>query len=67
MNGDDLAEVQGGEVATTNLHSSHGPNFILQLRFSINQDPSSMLDKSKCNSYNYYKNEMMLIHFRIIC
>ncbi|KAI3458000.1 hypothetical protein Pfo_014663 [Paulownia fortunei] len=47
VNGKDLLGLQGGEVATTNLHSSNGPDFILQLRFSISQDPSSMLGQSQ--------------------
>ncbi|KAF5442725.1 hypothetical protein F2P56_035352 [Juglans regia] len=37
VNGDDLAETEGGEVAVTNLHSCNGPDFILQLRFSFKQ------------------------------
>ncbi|KAI8565060.1 hypothetical protein RHMOL_Rhmol03G0231500 [Rhododendron molle] len=39
VNGTDLAEIQGGEVAITNLHSCNGPEFVLQLRFS--QDATS--------------------------
>ncbi|KAL8049446.1 hypothetical protein ABFX02_06G021100 [Erythranthe guttata] len=42
VNGEDLAGIQGGEVATTNLHSCNGPNFTLQLHLRINQDPSSI-------------------------
>ncbi|KAL6320446.1 hypothetical protein AAG906_007143 [Vitis piasezkii] len=38
VNGLDLAEIDGGEVGTTNLHSSNGPEFVLQLRFYGNQD-----------------------------
>nr|XP_010915961.1 structural maintenance of chromosomes flexible hinge domain-containing protein GMI1 [Elaeis guineensis] len=38
VNGTDLAEVQGGEVAVTNLHSCHGPDFVLQLHFVLNQE-----------------------------
>ncbi|XP_042487826.1 structural maintenance of chromosomes flexible hinge domain-containing protein GMI1 isoform X2 [Macadamia integrifolia] len=37
VNGDDLAEIEGGEVAITNLHSCNGPEFVIQLRFSISQ------------------------------
>ncbi|KAL3838065.1 hypothetical protein ACJIZ3_022656 [Penstemon smallii] len=42
VNGTDLTEIEGGEVATTNLHSCHGPDFILQLHFSFNQDTSAL-------------------------
>ncbi|KAK9994804.1 hypothetical protein SO802_024507 [Lithocarpus litseifolius] len=38
VNGVDLAEIEGGEVAITNLHSCNGPEFILQLRFFYKQD-----------------------------
>ncbi|XP_052192848.1 structural maintenance of chromosomes flexible hinge domain-containing protein GMI1 [Diospyros lotus] len=31
VNGVDLAEIQGGEVAITNIHSCNGPEFVLQL------------------------------------
>lgn len=34
VNGTDLAEIHGGEVAITNLHSCNGPEFVLQLNFS---------------------------------
>ncbi|KAL9436957.1 hypothetical protein AB3S75_022908 [Citrus x aurantiifolia] len=37
VNGIDLAEVAGGEVAITNMHSCNGPDFILQLHFSLRQ------------------------------
>ncbi|KAL9250225.1 Structural maintenance of chromosomes flexible hinge domain-containing protein [Drosera capensis] len=33
VNGTSLAEIDGGEVATTNLHSCNGPEFVLQLHF----------------------------------
>ncbi|XP_043716489.1 structural maintenance of chromosomes flexible hinge domain-containing protein GMI1 [Telopea speciosissima] len=41
VNGDDLAEIEGGEVAITNLHSCNGPEFVIQLRFSISQSSAS--------------------------
>ncbi|THG10123.1 hypothetical protein TEA_027988 [Camellia sinensis var. sinensis] len=34
VNGTDLAEIHGGEVAITNLHSCNGPEFVLQVHFS---------------------------------
>lgn len=33
VNGVNLAEIEGGEVAITNLHSCNGPEFVFQLRF----------------------------------
>ncbi|KAK1571160.1 hypothetical protein Q3G72_012800 [Acer saccharum] len=37
VNGVDLAEVEGGEVAITNLHSCNGPDFVLHLQFFSKQ------------------------------
>ncbi|KAL6508311.1 hypothetical protein OROHE_021853 [Orobanche hederae] len=47
VNGEDLAEVFGGEVATTNSHSCNGPDFTVQLHFRISQDPSSVHGQSQ--------------------
>ncbi|GER34307.1 gamma-irradiation and mitomycin c induced 1 [Striga asiatica] len=47
VNGEDLAEIWEGEVATTNRHSCNGPNFVLQLHFSISQDPSLVHGQSQ--------------------
>ncbi|XP_010267594.1 PREDICTED: uncharacterized protein LOC104604778 isoform X2 [Nelumbo nucifera] len=41
VNDVDLTEVEGGEVATTNLHSCNGPEFVIQLHFSMNQFTSA--------------------------
>ncbi|KAI3895008.1 hypothetical protein MKW92_036795 [Papaver armeniacum] len=41
VNGEDLAEIQGGEVAITNLHSCNGPEFVLQLHFSYGSSGTS--------------------------
>ncbi|XP_024438485.2 structural maintenance of chromosomes flexible hinge domain-containing protein GMI1 isoform X2 [Populus trichocarpa] len=41
VNGIDLAEIDGGEVSITNLHSCNGPEFVFQLCFSIKQDVAS--------------------------
>ncbi|KAG9448240.1 hypothetical protein H6P81_014368 [Aristolochia fimbriata] len=38
VNDVDLAEIAGGEVAITNLESSNGPDFVLQVSCRINQD-----------------------------
>ncbi|KAF7830720.1 structural maintenance of chromosomes flexible hinge domain-containing protein GMI1 [Senna tora] len=35
VNDVDLTEIEGGEVAVTNLHSCNGPEFVLQLHFSL--------------------------------
>ena len=45
VNGVDLAEIQDGEIAITNLHSCNGPEFVLQLQFYCKQD-----NMSKCKS-----------------
>uniref|UniRef100_A0A803L2J8 Protein DEFECTIVE IN MERISTEM SILENCING 3 n=1 Tax=Chenopodium quinoa TaxID=63459 RepID=A0A803L2J8_CHEQI len=38
INGVNLAEIEGGEVAVTNLHSCNGLNFIVNLHFSVEED-----------------------------
>nr|XP_025885711.1 structural maintenance of chromosomes flexible hinge domain-containing protein GMI1 isoform X7 [Solanum lycopersicum] len=35
VNGTNLAEIEGGEVATTNLLSCNGPEFVMQLSFQV--------------------------------
>ncbi|KAL3653639.1 hypothetical protein CASFOL_003320 [Castilleja foliolosa] len=47
VNGEYLAEIWGGEVATTNMHSCNGTEFVVQLHFRINQDPSSVHDHTQ--------------------
>ncbi|KAL5567763.1 hypothetical protein UlMin_024338 [Ulmus minor] len=48
VNGTDLAEIQGGEVAITNLHSSNGPDFVVQLHFSFEESvPKSSGSRSR--------------------
>ncbi|KAG4172718.1 hypothetical protein ERO13_A11G015200v2 [Gossypium hirsutum] len=41
VNGLDLTEIQGGEIATTNLHSCNGPEFTLLMRFSLKKEKIS--------------------------
>ncbi|KAK9036637.1 hypothetical protein V6N11_078631 [Hibiscus sabdariffa] len=41
VNGVDLAEIQGGEAAITNLHSCNGPEFTVLLHFSLKKENSS--------------------------
>lgn len=38
VNGTDLAEIEGGEVAITNSHSCNGPDFKIEVHFSITPD-----------------------------
>ncbi|CAI9294332.1 unnamed protein product [Lactuca saligna] len=38
VNGDNLEEIPGGEIAITNLNTCNGPEFVLQLRFPLNHD-----------------------------
>ncbi|KAJ0553575.1 hypothetical protein HanRHA438_Chr00c16g0850431 [Helianthus annuus] len=42
VNGDDLAEIPGGEVEITNLASCSGPEFVLQVCFKSNHDNAAM-------------------------
>ncbi|XP_038685259.1 structural maintenance of chromosomes flexible hinge domain-containing protein GMI1-like isoform X1 [Tripterygium wilfordii] len=44
VNGVDLAEIEGGEVAITNLHSCNGPEFIFQLHLSFTQENGASLE-----------------------
>ncbi|KAK9094031.1 hypothetical protein Scep_025500 [Stephania cephalantha] len=43
VNGDDLAEIQGGEIGITNFLSCNGPEFVLQLRFLVKQEHNASL------------------------
>ena len=47
VNGLNLININGGEVGTTNFHSSNGPEFVLQLRFSRNQDNAATKSPGK--------------------
>ncbi|CAB4302019.1 unnamed protein product [Prunus armeniaca] len=47
VNGVDLAEIEGGEIAITNVHSCNGPDFVLQLHFSCKQDSVTKSPDSK--------------------
>ncbi|XP_021977542.1 structural maintenance of chromosomes flexible hinge domain-containing protein GMI1 [Helianthus annuus] len=52
VNGDDLAEIPGGEVALTNLASCNGPEFVLQIRFKLNHDDATMTSSQGTRSSN---------------
>ncbi|KAJ4781793.1 gamma-irradiation and mitomycin c induced 1 [Rhynchospora pubera] len=41
VNDVNLAEVSGGEMAIANLHSCNGPDFVVQLNFSLNKEKES--------------------------
>ncbi|CAI9268071.1 unnamed protein product [Lactuca saligna] len=41
VNGDNLQEITGGEVAIANLNTCNGPEFVLQLRFPLNHDDAT--------------------------
>ena len=38
INDTNLAEIEGGEVAVTNLNSCNGPDFVINLHLSIEED-----------------------------
>ncbi|XP_022890366.1 uncharacterized protein LOC111405633 isoform X2 [Olea europaea var. sylvestris] len=41
VNETDLAVIEGGEIATTNLNSCNGPDFVMELQFKFNMDATS--------------------------
>jgi len=47
VNGVNLAEIEGGEVAITNLHSCNGPEFVFQLRFFFNRASATLNSPGK--------------------
>ncbi|KAJ0098722.1 hypothetical protein Patl1_20440 [Pistacia atlantica] len=52
VNGVDLAEIAGGEVALMNMHSCSGPEFVLQLHFSLRLGCSTAKSPgSNCRSF----------------
>ncbi|KAJ8479740.1 hypothetical protein OPV22_023467 [Ensete ventricosum] len=50
VNNINLAEIQGGEVAMTNLLSCNGPDFIMQLRFMIKSENPGLLGFQEANA-----------------
>lgn len=62
VNGVDLAEIEGGEVSITNFHSCNGPEFVLQLHFSINQDDIG-LKPGKQNTILVFFFLVIFLHF----
>jgi hypothetical protein len=50
----DLTEIQGGEVATTNLHSCNGSEFVLQLHMSRLQDHGMLMNYNSIKQQAIY-------------
>ncbi|CAN4089555.1 unnamed protein product [Withania somnifera] len=59
VNGTNLAEIEGGEVATTNLLSCNGPEFVMQLSFHAKDSN----DIKVCSG----KKSSLLAHARLRC
>ncbi|XP_062120131.1 structural maintenance of chromosomes flexible hinge domain-containing protein GMI1-like isoform X2 [Humulus lupulus] len=64
VNGTDLAEIEGGEVAITNLHSSNGPDFVLQVHFSFKQDSKTKSPGSR--SYQEANARLKCAYFPVV-
>lgn len=55
VNGVNLAEIQESEVTLTNLHSSNGPDFVLDLKFSCTSTTAG-------NNFNLNYNHIIWLH-----
>ncbi|KAL5998925.1 hypothetical protein ACLOJK_009873 [Asimina triloba] len=66
VNGVDLAEIEGGEVAITNLHSCNGPDFVLQLHFCINEDVTAASEKTGSRTYREANARLKCVYFPIV-
>lgn len=53
INGVNLAEIEGGEVAVTNLHSCNGLNFVVNLHFSFEEDKDTSESPSETIVLSY--------------
>ncbi|XP_074319839.1 structural maintenance of chromosomes flexible hinge domain-containing protein GMI1 [Silene latifolia] len=62
VNDINLAEIDGGEVAITNLHSCNGPDFILDIHFSTEEDMAAVKGQSK----NEANARLKCVYFPII-
>ncbi|KAK9292711.1 hypothetical protein L1049_020690 [Liquidambar formosana] len=65
VNGVNLAEVEGGEVATTNLHSCNGPDFVLQLRFYLNQSNAAS-NSQGVGAYKEANARLKCVYFPVV-
>ncbi|XP_050237468.1 structural maintenance of chromosomes flexible hinge domain-containing protein GMI1 isoform X2 [Mercurialis annua] len=67
VNGVDLAEVEGGEVSITNLHSCNGSGFVFQLHFSVKQDMDGTRTPGKCSKASQKANaQLKCFYFPIV-
>lgn len=66
VNGVDLAEVEGGEIAITNMHSCNGPDFVLQLQFSFKKDNMSKY-KSPGKWPAFFINNLYIYTIKRLC
>ncbi|XP_024029765.1 uncharacterized protein LOC21395118 [Morus notabilis] len=64
VNGINLAEIEGGEVATTNLHSCNGPDFVLQLHFSLKQ--ASVTKSPGSRLYREANARLKFVYFPVV-
>ncbi|XP_060971263.1 structural maintenance of chromosomes flexible hinge domain-containing protein GMI1 isoform X1 [Cannabis sativa] len=64
VNDTDLAEIDGGEVATTNLHSCNGPDFVLQVHFSFKQDSKTKSPGSR--PYQEANARLKCVYFPVV-
>ncbi|KAJ0024539.1 hypothetical protein Pint_07525 [Pistacia integerrima] len=63
VNGVDLVEIAGGEVAITNMHSCNGPEFVLQLHFSLKLGCSTAKSPgSNCSSFVMIFNGISIVN-----
>ncbi|KAL4204772.1 hypothetical protein AMTRI_Chr01g133770 [Amborella trichopoda] len=68
VNGVDLAEIDGGEVAVTNLHSCNGGEFVLQLLFKVNHgmEPSQSLGSKDGGADRVANARLKCVYFPIV-
>ncbi|XP_058100475.1 structural maintenance of chromosomes flexible hinge domain-containing protein GMI1-like isoform X2 [Magnolia sinica] len=67
VNDVNLAEIEGGEVAITNLLSCNGPEFVLQLHFYINLDTTSKTTSNQgSGSYRQANARLKCVYFPIV-
>ncbi|KAK9672435.1 hypothetical protein RND81_12G100500 [Saponaria officinalis] len=62
VNGVNLAEIDGGEVAITNTHSCNGPEFVLNIHFSTEEDKAA----DKCQSKKEANARLRCVYFPMI-
>ncbi|XP_050387770.1 structural maintenance of chromosomes flexible hinge domain-containing protein GMI1 [Argentina anserina] len=65
VNGVNLTEIAGGEIATTNVHSCNGPEFVLQLQFSCKQDNMRKHRSPNLKTYRKANARLKCVYFPI--